>query len=429
MPSSSGYTYVVISIAAAAMGVAYGLWNSNKNTATKKSKDQINKSPDWTSTLVRLKKFKGNLEIEIKQLDEDCTSLGSKIDSATMMAEKGRDPEDPRCMKAVQLNISGVCEMEVKECYDPRQLPHAALSVSSQPLHSNFPKDSAKDEELKLDHSTFYENWFDVQEGHSRKSAGVTGEENLEPVSLDIEPNNGIGISGETQHSTFMLEHKKQLLEESTHIEDQLKENKVRQTKLLQENKEYKNLKSSLSKEIQELQLLKKKLEEQVSQLKGNPRQTRPVNLYSGSTPTFPQASNTIRPRHRKYVSIDPAANRKSHHKRDSLSQRLKNIREHPFVRNLERTTSIRPLNSQHTSSRINEEPSEGKQPSFINKSKSQESVQSSSMEEKSRRHTIDGLSGELHFNSNAIVLPEIEKNQRKSVDSSEWNVTSIFLT
>jgi len=406
MPSSYGYTYVVISLAVIAAGVCCGLWLRNNSTAPKKTKEPVNSSLDLTSTLARLKKLKTDLELKVKQLQEDYVTLESKIESARVAIEKGINPEDQLCSKALKLQISSVCEIEVKECYEPGQIASGALSVSSQSLQANFLKDSATVGGLKQDRST----------EHLETSVAVIEAVNPEPVSLHIEPKEGIGIRKDTQDGMVSLEHKQQLMEESTHIKNQVTENKVRN--LLQENKEYENQKSLLNKEIQELQLLKTKLEDQVRQLKGKRREIRSGSLRGEVIVNFPKESNTL---HNRAVSAD------QHHHRESLHERLKNIREKSSIRKTRKGTSGRLL-SLRTSNGMKEEPSETQKPLFFGENK-RRSPSSMSMEEKSRRGTVDELSSAITFNSTSEIIPEENVNQSDSLDGSEWNVSSMFLT
>merc|ERR550534_103708 len=195
--------------------------------------------------LARLQKVKTNLELKVKQLQEDYTTLESKIESARMALEKDRHPQDQLCSKPVKLQISSVCEIEVKEHHHPGQIQeisYGALSVSSQPLQANFSKDSLKDEQLNQNHSTCPKNRFGVREEHFETNAAGTEAVDLESVSRHTEPSEEKDIREDTQDGMFLLEHKQQLLEESTVIKDHVTENKVR--KLLQENKEYEIQKS-----------------------------------------------------------------------------------------------------------------------------------------------------------------------------------------
>jgi len=409
MPSSYGYTYTVISLAVVALGVCWGLWCRNNGTAPKKTKELLNGSHDSTSTLARLKKVKTNLELKVKQLQEDYATLESKIESARSTLEKDRDPEELLYSKPLKLQISSVCEIEVKEYYSPGQIAYGSLSTPSQSLHANFPIDSVTDGELKQDHST----------GHFETSAAVTEAVEVEPVSLLIELKEGIGIRKDTQNGMVLLEHKRQLSEESTHKKDQVTENKVR--KLLQENKEYEKQKSLLNKEIQELQLLKTKLEDQVRHLKGKRREMRAGSLLGEAMVNFPKESIALNPGNKRSVSVDQ---RNDH---ESLHERLKHLRERSLSRKTRNSNTGRLL-SIRTSNGIKEEPSETQKPLFFSEKKSQ-SLLSISMEEKSRPGTIDELSSAIDFNSNAGVILEGNEDQSDSLDGSEWNVSSMFLT
>jgi len=408
MPSSYGYTYVVISLAVVAVGMCCGLWCSNNSTTPKKTTQPLNGSHDSTSTLARLKKVKTNLELKVKQLQEDYVTLERKLESARMTLEKDRDPEEQLCSKPLKLQISSVCEIEVKDFYDPRQIAYGALLAPSQSLQPNFPKDSATDGELKQDHST----------EHFETSAAVSEAVDLEPVSLLIEPNEGIGIGKDIQDGMVLLVHKQLLSEESTHKKDQVTENKVR--KLLQENKEYENQKSLLNKEIQELQLLKTKLEDQVRQLKGKRKEMRAGSLRGEIMVNFPKESITQNSGYNRSVSVDQ---RNDH---ESLHERLKHLREKSLSRKTKNATTGHLL-SLSTSNLIKEEPSETQKPLFFSEKKSQSL--SSRMEEKSRPGTIDELSSAIDFNSNAGVILEGNEDQSDSLDGSEWNVSSMFLT
>jgi len=388
----------VISLAVVAAGVCCGLWFSNNSTCQKESKEPINSSHDLTSTLARLKKVKTDLDLKVKQLQEDYGNLKSKIESARMKLEKDRDPEDQLCSKALKLQITSVCEIDVKECYDP------ALSVSSQSLHANFPKDSAIVGELKQNHSTEY----------LETSAGVTEVVDPEPVSLLKEPKEWMGVRKDTQGGIVLSEHKQQLMEESTHIENKVTENKVR--KLLQENTEYENQKSLLNKEIQELQLLKTKLEDQVRQLKGKRRGMRVGSLRGEVIINLPKES-----------TVNSGIKRTGSHDRESLHERLKHIREKSLIRKTRNPNSGR-LHSLRTPNGIKEELSETQRPLFFSENKSQ-SLSSMCTEEKSRQGTIDELSRGINFNSTSEIIIEENENQSDSLDGSEWNVSSMFLT
>jgi len=293
MPNFPGYTYVVLIVVVAAIGVGYGLWSSN-NTALKKIKEKIIGTDD---TEVRLKKIKTNLELEIKQLQEDYVDLVSKIESASMKLNKVIDPEDQRSSKGLKLQNSGVCKVQ----------------ISHEPPHSVLTEDSVMEEELKLGHTEMFENPVVVQDGHLETGVGVTEDVDLEQVNFQIESNRGLDFSEDAQDSSYFLERKQQLLNDTTYIENQLTENKVRQTQLIQENKECENRKGVLTKEIRELELLKKNLEEEVGQMKAQRREMRA------------RKDSRIKGLHRKAGSVDVEMSRG--HRGRSLRERLKNIK------------------------------------------------------------------------------------------------------
>lgn len=420
MPSSYGYTYVVISLAVVALGVCWGLWCSNNSTALEKTKEQINRSHDWTSTLARLQKVKTNLELKVKQLQEDYVTLESKIESARMTLEKDRHPQDQLSSKPVKLQISSVCEIEVKEHNHPgqiQQMSYGALSVSSQPLHVSFSEDSLKDEQLNQNHSTFPKTRFGVREEHFETNAAGTEAVDLESVSRHTEPSEGKGIKEDTQDGMFLLEHKQQFSEKNTVIKDQVAENKVR--KLQQENKEYEIQKNLLSKKIQELQLLRTKLEDQVRQLKGKRREMRTSSLRGEMVVNFPKDSNALNSGNKRSASVDHFTNRHIRHDCEILHERLKHIREKSFAGYSNK--SIGHMQSLRTSNDIEEEPSETQNPLFLSNNKSQ-SLSSIGTEDKLRPGTIDEL-------SRTIVILEENENHSDSHDGSEWTVSSMFLT
>jgi len=416
MPSSNGY--LAISLAVAALGVCYGLWCNIYCTTRKKSKKN-HRNHDWTSSVAHLKTVKTNLELEVMQLQEVYASLENKIESAGRVLEEDRDSKDKSSLKASQLQISSVSEVEVKECLDPGQIAHSTLSVSSQPLHTSFPKDSAMDDELKQDHPS--ENWLDVQEKRFQTSVGVAESVDLEPVILHIEPFEGIHISEENQDGTFLLEHKQQLFEESTSIKDQVTKNKGRQTKHLQESKEHESEKSLLCNEIQELQLIKAQLEDQVRHLKGKCNSMRSSSLRSEITVDFARESNTLRSRRKKSLPQNTAI-RNSHNDHESLHERLKHIRARTLGRNMSELSD-----SLQTSESVRKVPLEGLSPFFF-KQNSSENL-GMVKEEEPRADADYKLSNEVGSNPTLEISIQKNTNQSNSGDLLEWNVSPMFLT
>jgi len=376
MPNISGYTYVVIIVVVAALGMGYGLWSSN-NTSLKKSKEQIVGTDD---TEVRLKIIKTNLELDIKHLQEDYVDLVTKIESARMKLNKVTHPEDQRSSKGLKHHSSGLCKVQ----------------IAHEPPHSGLPGVSGMDEELKLDHSEFFENALDLPGGHLEPGVGVTVDVELEQVNHQIEVNGGLDLIEDAQDGSFFSERKQPLLDDSTRLENQLTENKVRQTELIQENKECENRKGLLSKEIRELEVLKKNLEEEVRQMKAQRRGLRSASRRKES---------------RKEGSIDVEMGRC--HRGASLRERLKNMH-----------SSYHPGHSQ--SLRVMKDPE--KESSLVRRSDL--NILIISDDDISCSETIDQPDTEVGLTFSEQHRTQSQPDTGGEPDAgSDWNLSTIFLT